>query len=375
MSEMSTEQTWYAIDEVNQMDSPALAIYIERVKQNIELVKHMIGDPSRLRPHVKTHKSADITRLLMQAGISKFKCATIAEAEMLGMCSAPDVLLAYQLNPVKLQRFFSLIKTYPDTRFSCLIDNLDTAASLSEEAVKLGLLVDVYMDLNVGMNRTGIVPGEAAIKLYENSAGLPGLALKGLHAYDGHIHAYDVEERRAIFDRTFAPVEEMIAELKEKGHTDLRMVAGGTPTFAFHAEKKDWECSPGTFVFWDEGYLTEVPEQKFLPAALVITRVVSLPTDYLLCLDLGHKAISSENPLPQRVSFLNAPELKVVGHSEEHLMVEAGAGHHWKIGDVLYGLPFHICPTVNLYAEAETIERKKVSGKMKIIARDRKIVE
>jgi D-serine deaminase-like pyridoxal phosphate-dependent protein len=114
---------------------PALVVYPDRVKYNIDLVKTMVDDVARLRPHVKTHKSPAVTKLMLHAGIGKFKCATIAEAEMLGMCKAPDVLLAYQPNTPKLARFIRLIKTYPDTDFSCLVDNIGTANCIGEAAL------------------------------------------------------------------------------------------------------------------------------------------------------------------------------------------------------------------------------------------------
>ena len=91
------------------------------------------------------------------------------------------------------------------------------------------------------------------------------------------------------------------------------------------------------------------------------------------CLDVGHKSISAENELNKRIYFLNAPELTFIGQSEEHLVVDAGKDHHYKIGDVLYGLPYHICPTIALYERAITIENNQISGEWRNIARDRKI--
>ena len=133
------------------------------------------------------------------------------------------------------------------------------------------------------------------------------------------------------------------------------------------------ECSPGTFVYWDKGYEDMLAEQSFLPAALVVTRVISLPGDTTLCLDLGHKSIAAERELKERVYFLNAPELITVAQSEEHLVVEAGKDHQYKIGEVLYGLPYHVCPTVALYESAVTIEQHTITGEWKNVARDRKI--
>src|SRR4026207_1369821 len=118
---------WYTIKNIDQLDSPALVVFPDRVKHNIRLAIDMVSDVNRLRPHIKTNKSPDVTKLMLNAGITKFKCATIAEAEMLAQCNAPDVLLAYQPLGPKLDRFVSLIKKYPGTKFSCLTDNIEAA--------------------------------------------------------------------------------------------------------------------------------------------------------------------------------------------------------------------------------------------------------
>jgi D-serine deaminase-like pyridoxal phosphate-dependent protein len=168
-------------------------------------------------------------------------------------------------------------------------------------------------------------------------------------------------------------VEQLQKILMAQGFVEPIIIAGGSPTFPVHAKRKNIECSPGTFIFWDKGYQMLCEEQHFLPAALVISRIISMPDEIKLCLDLGHKSISAENELSKRVHFLNAPELKFISQSEEHLVVETVAGHSFKLGDVLYGLPFHICPTCALYERAQIVENNEASGEWKIIARDRKI--
>ena len=320
------DQTWYNISNLDELDTPALVVYPDRVKNNIGILKGMIDNTGRLRPHVKTHKSSDAVNLMLGAGITKFKCATIAEAEMLGICKAPDVLLAYQPIGPKLLRFIRLILSYPATRFSCLVDNIAAALEISAEASRSKVHIPVYLDLNVGMNRTGIAPGAAAIQLYADCSLLPGIKPIGLHAYDGHLHIADMDERKRKCDECFEPVLEMQAELKHLGYPEPVIVAGGSPSFPIHAKRKHVECSPGTFIYWDEGYQTELKEQTFLTAALVISRVISLPDETKICLDLGHKSIASEKELSKRVLFLNAPELVFAGHSEEHLVAEAGEG-------------------------------------------------
>lgn len=369
---MSKADNWYLIRDVDQVDTPALVIYPERAKENISLLKSMINDPQRLRPHVKTHKTKEASLLMMEAGIDKFKCATIAEAEMLGQCKAKDVLLAYQPVGPKLHRFIVLIKKYPDTSFSCLTDNFSSASAIAKLARASDINIPVYIDLNTGMNRTGIKPGKEALQLYEECAGLKGISVAGLHAYDGHINNKDLEERKKICNDSFAPALVMKQELEKKGYKP-RIVAGGSPTFPVYAAQDDIECSPGTFIYWDKGYLDAIPDQPFLPAALVITRVISFPGETTLCLDLGHKSIAAENELKKRVFFLNAPGLTVISQSEEHLVVDAGKDHSWQIGDLLYGLPIHICPTCALYDTAIIITDSYADGSWKIIARDRSI--
>ncbi|HUS02011.1 MAG TPA: D-TA family PLP-dependent enzyme [Chitinophagaceae bacterium] len=371
---MKENDRWYTIHDTGKIDTPALIVYPERVKENIRILKGMIDDTSRLRPHVKTHKTTEATLLMMQAGINKFKCATIAEAEMLGMSKAPDVLLAYPPNGPKLERFVTLIKKYPATFFSCLVDNKQSAKEISGSAVANGLTIPVYIDLNVGMNRTGIKPGKNAVELFEDCANSEGMQLQGFHAYDGHIRERDIQKRAVLCNEYFAPVKEMIAELFSKGYQQPKIVIGGSPSFPIYAKHEDVECSPGTFIFWDKGYADSLPEQNFLYAALVITRVVSMPGETKLCLDLGYKAIASENEFNHRVYFLNAPGLKIVSHSEEHMVVDAGEGHTWKVGDVLYALPVHICPTCAMYDAALTAENGELTGAWDIIARKRKII-
>lgn len=362
---------WYHINNIGSIDSPALVIYKDRVIQNINTAIKMVGDVKKLRPHVKTHKSKEVGHLMMKAGITKFKCATIAEAEMLAMINASDVLLAYQPVGPKLHRFISLIKKYPATKFSCLIDNIDTAKIIANAAEENNIEIPVYTDVNVGMNRTGISPGKV-IELYKACKDLKGITVSGLHAYDGHLRNADFEQRTIDCNKVFELVTDLQQQLQQQGFDKPIIIAGGSPTFPIHAKRKDVECSPGTFIYWDRNYQQSCAEQTFLPAALVISRIISLPGNKL-CLDLGHKSIASENELHNRIYFLNAPGLKFISQSEEHLVAEAPADHTYKEGDILYGLPYHICPTIALYERALVVENNEVTTEWKTTARDRKI--
>jgi len=369
---MNEQDNWYDFENMDTIDSPALLLYKDRIIQNIDQVIGMVDDVNRLRPHVKTNKSVNVCRLMIAKGISKFKCATIAEAEMLGLAGAGDVLLAYQPTKSKLERLLALISAYPGTKYSCLIDNAGTAQMISDATVDAGIMLPVCIDINAGMNRTGIV-AQSVMSLYNLISELPGIQLMGLHAYDGHINNPDVNVRKDACEKEFAAIEGLRNEIQSFGNEFPLLIAGGSPTFLIHSARQNTECSPGTFVFWDKNYHDNIPEQHFDYAALVLTRVISLPAEGKICIDLGYKAICCEHGLDKRAYFINAPDLKPIGHSEEHMVLDAGANHTYQIGDILFALPLHVCPTVAMYNNAHVIEQGDFTQKWDITARGREL--
>lgn len=362
---------WYTLNNIDAIDTPALVLYPDRIRQNIAHAIAETGDAARLRPHVKTNKIAEVNRMMLDAGISRFKCATIAEAEMLAQIDAPDVLLAYQPSGPKALRLLSLTEYYPDTVFSCLVDNKASALQLSDLFSTAGLRLPVYIDLNSGMNRTGIAI-EKALELAREMAGLPGILLTGLHLYDGHIRDSSLDLRQQMSDEGFAKAKALAAKIEELTGRSMRIVAGGSPSFKTHAHREGVECSPGTFVFWDWGYSQQFPEEPYQFAALTITRVVSIVEHNIITTDLGHKSVASESPQP-RVFFLNAPNAEPVGHSEEYLCLRVPDVNAYHVGDVLYGVPVHICPTVALYERALVAENNQATTEWQVAARNRKI--
>lgn len=370
VSNATSSPDWFAVENLDEVESPALLIYPARVEENIRRMVAIAGDAARLRPHVKTHKLAQITARNIAAGITKFKAATIAEAEMLGRENAADVLLAYQPVGPNARRFMQLTRAFPKTSFACLVDDIGAAHTLSQLAVCEGIRIKVLLDLDCGQHRTGIAPDDEAAEFYAALCRLPGLNPSGLHAYDGHISASDPAQRKAECETAFVPVAKLRERLSALGMSGRSLVAGGTPTFPFHARRTSVECSPGTCVLWDFSYSSRLADLDFLHAALVLTRVVSRPGRQRLCLDLGHKAIASENPHP-RVCFLNAPTARAVAHSEEHLVVEMDSTDRWKVGDCLFGVPWHVCPTVALHREAVVVENGRATERWRIEARDR----
>jgi len=355
------------------IDSPALLVFPSLVKKNIAEMIRMVGNVNRLRPHIKTHKTAEGIRLMMDAGINKFKCATIAEAELLAMTGAKDVLLAHQPVRPRIERLQQLILAYPHTQFSTITDHLDAAKQIGDVFDEQAQSMGVYIDINVGMNRTGIAPDETALALYEGLMHMKGIHFMGLHVYDGQHRQADPAARETACDEAFQAVYGLIDMMASKGYPRPFIIAGGSPSFSIHAKRMDRDCSPGTNIFWDRGYGLICPEQEFEPAVHILTRVISLPASNRICLDLGHKAVASENELAKRVYFPEHPELKAVGQSEEHLVMELAPGHGFKPGDTLIGIPYHICPTVALHETLVAVEGEKVVGEWKVEARKRKI--
>jgi D-threonine aldolase len=366
---MDGSNEWYKVANPEEVDSPALLVYVDRVKHNIRAVISAMDDINRLRPHIKTHKSPQVCQLMLEAGIKKFKCATIAEAEMLATAGATDILFAYQPVGPKILRLTELSDEYNQVLFSCLVDNIESASYLSTEFLKIGKVIPVYIDLNVGMNRTGIIPAQA-LALFQQLQPMRGIRVAGLHVYDGHIRDADYQQRKKKCDEAFSEVITLQKQIESSG-VKLTLVAGGTPTFSIHNKRKNIECSPGTFVYWDKGYEQILTEQQYQFAGLVMTRVISRPAEKTICIDLGHKAIASENPLDQRVYFLNGSDLQPVGHSEEHMILKCEK--EYKVGDVLYGIPHHICPTVALHDQVSVVEKQHVTDHWSNISRNRKI--
>ena len=363
---------WYSHQNVAEVPSPSLLVYPERITENVRRMIAMASGAARLRPHMKTHKMPELIRLQLALGVTKFKCATIAETEMTAGAGAPDVLLAYQPVGPNVARLLALTQKFPATKFAAVADDADAILSLGAAFAAAGKTLELYLDVDMGMHRTGVEPGARAVELYRLLASTQGLRAAGLHCYDGHNHVTDLAQRTAQCDREWAMVETLRAELHAAQLPLPNFVAGGTPTFPIHARRADVECSPGTCVLWDFGYGEKLPDMDYLPAALLLTRVISKPGASRLCLDLGHKAVAAENPHP-RVKFLNLPDAEAVMQSEEHLVVTTARAAEFAVGDVLYGVPRHICPTVALHSFVTTVREGKAGERWFVTARERQL--
>ncbi|HEX2394688.1 MAG TPA: D-TA family PLP-dependent enzyme [Bacteroidales bacterium] len=363
-------RNWHVVDGSQEIPTPALLIYPERIKENIIRMIRIAGSPDKLRPHVKTHKMSEIIRLQVAAGITRFKCSTIVEAEVTASAGGEDILLAMQPVGKQIDRFFMLMNKFPGKNFSTIVDDFEIVREIESKAKSENRIIDLWVDINNGMNRTGITPGKDAFRLYSELSGNPSFNVRGLHVYDGHIHERELIDRHVKCEGDFEPVRTLISDIIKAGMKNPVIVAGGTPTFPIHAKRENTETSPGTCLLWDSGYEEHFPDLSFLQAAVVLTRIVSKPGENLICFDLGHKAIAAEMPHP-RVKIIGINIEKFLNHSEEHLAVQSRDASKFRCGDLFYGIPWHICPTVPRYPFAYTVRNNRIDGKWNIEARDR----
>ncbi len=364
---------WYEINNIEKVDSPSLVIYEENLAKNIDQMLQMVnGQTNRLMPHVKTNKMQIVMAKMVEKGIKRFKAATIAEAELAALAGASFVLIAHQLVGPKIERLLNLKRAFPKVKFASLVDDIPHIDHLVKTISAYKETAEVYIDINNGMDRTGVSLGENLKSLTAKIESQIELSIGGYHVYDGHLRDSIWKDRASKIEKGILEVWPYYEELKVN-HPNAELIAGGTPTFSGHLLNNALICSPGTCVLWDAGYAAILQEQTFDFAALIISRVISKPTKTSITLDLGHKAVASENNIDKRIFFLNYPEAQLISQSEEHGVVKVDNSDDFEIGTVFYGLPHHICPSVNLYDTAFVVKNKTYYQDWKVEGRKRKI--
>jgi len=364
----------FRVAEASRMLTPALMIDRDRVHHNIATTLRLLGgDPNRWRPHVKTAKLGYVMRMLAEAGIHQFKCATSLELSVACQAGARDVLVAYPLTGANAGRVREISERHQSTAISVLVDNE------SQLAQWRGSSVSAFVDVNPGMNRTGVPEDQAdAILRLAASIASCGLRFRGLHYYDGHLSKYAMAERckqaHPGYDRLMCIVQ-MFATL---GIEVTEVITAGTPAFpcslsfpGFSKARFLHRVSPRTVVYCDTTSLAQLPEYKYVPAAVVMTRVVSHPAPGMITCDAGHKTVSADAGVPTCV-VLGHPELEPLAPSEEHLpMRVADSAAVPAIGELLYLVPRHVCPTVNNFDDAVIVSDRKLIAVEPVSSRGR----
>jgi D-threonine aldolase len=363
----------FRIEDTSQIISPALVLYREQLEENLDRMISIAGSAARLRPHCKTHKMAQVTKIELARGITKHKCATFAEAEMLADAGANDIFLSYNLVGPNIARAVAFAKKYPRVSLMVQADHPKPVAELGKAMSSAGLTMEVLIDLDVGQHRTGVAAGPRARELYQAIASTAGLKPGGFHVYDGHQHQKSREERAAAVNAEWQHVAALRDELRRDGLPVPRIVCGGTGSFPVYAELKDpeIELSPGTCVFNDAGYSEIFPDLVFPPAIAVLSRVISRPTPDRVTLDLGYKAVASDPPAGKRLTLVDLPDAEHLLQNEEHLVIRTPRAEEFQPGDELFAIPRHICPSVALHKQVYVISHGKLVDRWDVIARDR----
>lgn len=369
----------YACDErfrvraADDVATPALAIYCDEVEHNISVtVQALGGDASRWRPHVKTAKLGYVMRLMTAAGVTNFKCATTLELRVALDAGAEDVLLAYPLVGPAVERVRAIAAEYRDRRISALVETREQAERWR------GSRVGVFIDVNPGMDRTGIEQQRHGdvVELARAIAAI-GLEFRGVHYYDGHWGGLEMPERCVAAHRGYDELMLLLAALAKDVHVE-EVTTAGTPAFPcslsyepFRSAHFIHRVSPGTVIYNDASSLAHIRDFNYRPAALVLSRVVSHPRAGVITCDAGHKTVSADAGIPTCL-VLGHPELEPLSPSEEHLPMRVKNGAQPPaIGEMLYLMPRHICPTVNNFDDALIVSNGEIEGIERVSARGR----
>jgi D-serine deaminase-like pyridoxal phosphate-dependent protein len=378
---MLNEFPWdprYVVSGFDNVLTPALVIYPDILASNIERTVHLLdGDPDRWRVHIKTAKLGYTIRRLIERGVRNFKCATTLELLVACQCGAADVVLAYPTMGANARRVREIAEQFPGVRVSVLAENQEQA--LQWQGSRLG----IFIDINSGMNRTGIEESQSdVIMKLARAIGTAGLDLRGLHYYDGHHGALQEPERSAEAHRGYDHLMKIVSAIERNGIAVLELITAGTPTFpcslsyaGFRGAGFIHRVSPGTVVYCDATSMAQLSkEYGYQPAALVLTRVVSHPNVGIVTCDAGHKAVSADSGVPTCV-VVGFPELTPRAPSEEHLPMAVGnplsaqEGTSPKVGEVLYLLPRHVCTTVNNFDHALLVTNGAIESVENVSAR------
>ena len=365
----------YSLSDLEEVLTPALLVYPDFIASNIERTLALLdGDADRWRVHIKTAKLGHTLRMLIERGVRNFKCATTLELLVACQQGARDVLLAYPSMGANARRTRELAEQFRDVRISVLAEN--------EEQIRQwrGSRLGIFLDINPGMNRTGVDQdhGENVLTLV-HAVGHAGLVFRGLHYYDGQYGALQERARTEAAHRGYDSLLKLIAEVERGGIGVPEVITAGTPTLAsslsyeaFRGRDFVHRVSPGTVVYSDATSLCQLPnEYGYWPAVLVLARVVSRPRAGTLTCDAGHKAVSADAGVPTCVA-VGHPELTPLGPSEEHLPLALKEGTTGpEVGEALYLLPRHVCPTVNNFDCALFVRRGRIESVEKVSARGR----
>ncbi len=338
-----------------ELDTPALLLDRAASDRNLARMAAFFQDrPAKLRPHFKNHKCVTLAKRQLAAGAVGMTCAKLGEAEVLVEHGFPDVLIANQVvGDAKLARLARLALR---ARIGVAIDHGDQAAAISKAATAAGAVVDVLVEVDIGMGRCGVPPGAAAVELAQGVTELPGVRFAGLQAFEGHL--VNVPDRAERTERAKAAMQQAIdtRRMLEAAGIPVGCLSGcSSATYDSTGTMAGVdEVQAGTYATMDRQYHRLVPE--FEIALSVLVSVISRPGPGKAVLDLGVKGAGGEFGVPAIRDF---PDVEIPFFlAEEHTVVRNAPD--WPIGQVLHLVPSHACTTCNLYRELVVHEHGRV---------------
>jgi D-serine deaminase-like pyridoxal phosphate-dependent protein len=345
--------------------TPALIVDVPALDRNIaRMAAFFASGPCRLRPHIKAHKTPEIARRQLAAGSCVgLTCATVSEAEAVaGLCG--DLLIANEIvSPAKCARVAALAAA---RRVTVAIDSPEGLAVLAAAARAAGATVGVLVDVNVGQMRCGVLPGDPAVVLASLAARTPGLELRGVMGYEGHVQPVrDRHEREAQARQSMAALVDTASRVRGAGLPCGIVSGGGTGTYDVSGRVAGvTEIQAGSYALMDTDYgEVGVP---FEPAFFVLGTIVSRPAADRCVADAGHKSTTKDHGLP---AVLDLEGGVVTSLNDEHATIAIPAGSPVRIGDHLRLQPSHTDPTVNLHDVFYALDGERVVGVWPISAR------
>lgn len=365
----------YKIQDEARIATPALAVYPDILRENIKSTIQLLGgNPDRWRPHVKTAKLGAVMRAFTDLGVKQFKCATTLEMRTACLAGAADVLVAYSFVGANAGRTLQVAGEFPKVRISALVESPEQVENWR------GGTAGLFVDINPGMDRTGIEQDKfdqiLAVILAIRRA---SIEFRGLHYYDGHLNEGALEERISQAHRGYRCLLDVIKRLQAAGIGVQEVITSGTPTLPAALSFPDFRnssflhrVSPGTIVYCDTTSLGQLPpDYGYRPAAIILSRVVSHPRQGIITCDAGHKTLSVDLGVPN-CAILGKPDFRPLRPSEEHLPIEIPhALRAPGLGEFLYLVPKHVCPTVNNFDHALFVRDGHIQGVEPVSARGR----
>jgi D-serine deaminase-like pyridoxal phosphate-dependent protein len=331
---------------LEEVDTPALILDLDVFESNLNILKTAVDGRVRVRPHAKTHKCPQVAKRQIALGAVGMCCQKVSEAEAMVEGGIADVLISNEI--VGAQKIRRLAELSRRAHLGVCVDNIENLRDIGKSGAKL----DIYVELEVGMRRCGVAPGEPAVALAREAGNYPNLRFAGLQAYHGRAqHMRGMDERHGVIETAAQHVFHTKKQLEKAGIACPIVTGAGSGTFMFEVGSGAWdEIQPGSYAFMDADYARNewaAPLPRFAHALFVLATVMSRPSPQLAVVDAGLKASSVDSGMP---GIWQRPGLAYTHASDEHGWVEIASGAAApKLGDKLLLVPGHCDPTINLY--------------------------